>query len=151
MSRRQLREQCRDCGKLFGTSLAHALATAGTPELNLVAARAAAENEQAERERRWQEGRRRWDEECAERRQLWEREGAEASEEWWSKYNAYLNTEEWRRRRELVFDRAGGLCEGCRKQTASQVHHLTYDHVTDEFLWELVAICDECHRRVHSK
>lgn len=28
-------------------------------------------------------------------------------------------------------------------------HHLTYAHVTQEFLFELVAICGDCHARVH--
>jgi hypothetical protein len=47
--------------------------------------------------------------------------------------------------------RANNLCEGCGRRRAAQVHHLTYDHVFDEFLWELIAICDECHSRVHDR
>jgi hypothetical protein len=73
-----------------------------------------------------------------------------ANDEWWAKYNAYLRTPAWRARRSLVMQRAGGWCEGCRKQEATQVHHLTYAHVSDEFLWELVAICDDCHIRIHA-
>lgn len=70
-------------------------------------------------------------------------------QEWWDQYNQYLRTPAWRSRRALVLQRAGGWCEGCRKSEATQVHHLTYEHVCNEFLWELVAICDECHERVH--
>jgi hypothetical protein len=29
------------------------------------------------------------------------------------------------------------------------VHHLTYAHVFNEFLFELMAVCDECHDRLH--
>jgi hypothetical protein len=138
MARRQLREQCRDCGKLFGENLAHALATAGTPDLDLRAAQTAGESEREARERHWKN--------YAESRQ---RERDEESRRWWANYNDYLNTSEWRHRRRLVLDRANGVCEGCRERRATQVHHLTYKHVASEFLWELVAVCDECHQRVH--
>jgi hypothetical protein len=67
---------------------------------------------------------------------------------WFAAYNAYLQTEAWRERRRLVMQRAGDVCEGCRQQPATQVHHLTYQHVSEEFLWELVAICDACHERI---
>ena len=46
-------------------------------------------------------------------------------------------------------ERAQGLCEGCRRRPATEVHHLTYEHVGDELLWELKAVCDHCHRRCH--
>lgn len=66
-------------------------------------------------------------------------------------YSEYLKTPEWRQRRELVMRRAHGICEGCGLARASEVHHTTYDHVGEEFLWELVAICSPCHTRYHEK
>jgi 5-methylcytosine-specific restriction endonuclease McrA len=66
-------------------------------------------------------------------------------------YAEYLQTPEWRGRWRLVMERAKGMCEGCGKAKAQQVHHLTYEHVGNEFLWQLVAICHECHERVHRK
>jgi 5-methylcytosine-specific restriction endonuclease McrA len=71
------------------------------------------------------------------------------SEEWWRRYNEYLATEEWRNLRQLVFRRDDGICQGCYAAPATQVHHLTYEHVCNEFLWELTSICDGCHARVH--
>lgn len=68
-----------------------------------------------------------------------------------TEYATYLASETWRAKRAKVFDRANGLCEGCREQPATQVHHLTYKHIQEEFLWELVAICDGCHGRVHNE
>jgi 5-methylcytosine-specific restriction endonuclease McrA len=65
------------------------------------------------------------------------------------RYKQYLQSEAWRRRRELVLRRALGICEGCGQASATEVHHLTYDHVGNEFLWELVAICRDCHERYH--
>jgi hypothetical protein len=64
-------------------------------------------------------------------------------------YDRYLNSPAWRAKRKAVMERAQGRCEGCRSRPAVHVHHLTYVHVGHEFLWELVAVCDECHQRCH--
>lgn len=68
---------------------------------------------------------------------------------WWDRYNAYLETPQWARRRQLVMARANGRCEGCGTRAATQVHHLTYVRVTQEMLFDLVAICGYCHESVH--
>ncbi|SRR6266849_6211614 len=65
-------------------------------------------------------------------------------------YDIYLSTPSWQAKRAKVMKRAGGLCEGCLERNATQVHHLTYDHIFDEFMFELVAVCDECHARLHA-
>jgi len=72
-------------------------------------------------------------------------------DEWWTAYNAHLESDEWRALRHRVMQRAKGLCEGCLSADAVYVHHLTYRHAFDEFAWELVAVCHECHQRVHKK
>jgi hypothetical protein len=135
---RSLREQCIDCGKLLARSLSHSLATSDTPDVDEERVKAAIENERQQ----WIEQSNQALQEINERR---ERE----AEEWWTKYNDYLCTPDWQARRALVLKRSGGICEGCRERRATQVHHLNYNHVTNEFLWELVAICDVCHERVH--
>lgn len=61
----------------------------------------------------------------------------------------YYASPEWAAKRQIVLGRAKGVCEGCGSQPATQVHHLSYDHFGREFLWELVAICTDCHERVH--
>jgi hypothetical protein len=150
LQRKHLREQCCDCGKLFGRDFSHSLATPDTPGADLHAARCAIENEEADRVRRSQEILEDFEEqrlrEDVERRERTRR----TDEEWWNKYNAYLLTPEWQARRMLVYKRAGDVCEGCRERRATEIHHLTYRHVTNEFCWELVAICDACHTRVHA-
>lgn len=70
------------------------------------------------------------------------------TQEFFDWYGEYLKTPAWRAKRQLVLQRAKGVCEGCAAQKATQVHHTTYAHVGDEFLWELIAICDTCHERV---
>lgn len=64
-------------------------------------------------------------------------------------YEQYLGSLVWRRRREKVMQRAGGQCEGCLSNQATDVHHLTYAHVYAEFAFELIALCRVCHERVH--
>lgn len=63
----------------------------------------------------------------------------------------YYMTPQWRALRAKVFLRSARKCEGCAENPATEVHHLTYDNFGGEFLWELVAICHECHERVHAE
>ena len=72
-----------------------------------------------------------------------------ADEQWWEKYHAHLNSEEWKQIRRHVMDREQSLCQGCRDFTAVNAHHLTYKHLGNEFLFELVALCRQCHDRIH--
>lgn len=78
-------------------------------------------------------------------------ERQQKSSEWWAQYDAYLQTTAWRQKRQAVMARANNWCEGCRARNATQVHHTTYAHVFNEFLFELVAVCDTCHQRIHAE
>lgn len=69
----------------------------------------------------------------------------------WLAYEKYLAAPAWQQKRKKVLDRASGTCEGCLENPATQVHHLSYEHVGDEYLFELVAICDACHEKLHSQ
>jgi hypothetical protein len=129
---RQLRKQCAVCGALVGPVLPASEAPPGTPQANAAAF--------AEADARWKLK----DQLIAEKRSA-------DDAQWWVDYNRYLTTPEWREKRRRVLDRAGGLCEGCGGSKATQVHHTTYAHTGDEFLWELRAVCCECHARVHAE
>lgn len=76
-------------------------------------------------------------------------EAQKRSSEWWAWYNAYLQTPEWKTRRRRVLERDNHLCQGCRMADATQVHHLTYAHVGNELLYELISVCDDCHTKEH--
>jgi 5-methylcytosine-specific restriction endonuclease McrA len=56
-----------------------------------------------------------------------------------------MASREWRQLRKLVFLRNRGYCERCQEQTATQVHHLTYERLGHEDLDDLQALCDDCH------
>lgn len=132
----QFIDQCLICGDNVGFFHKHSARLANVPtwddqiDKNFRAAREAKRTEIIQKHVRIQRGR---------------------TEGWWKQYNEYLQSEKWRQKREKVFARANGLCEGCRDKKPTQVHHLTYEHVRDEFLFELAAVCDDCHERLHPK
>jgi 5-methylcytosine-specific restriction endonuclease McrA len=58
-------------------------------------------------------------------------------------------TLEWRAKSQAVLRRENYVCQGCGGR-ATQAHHLTYEHAFNEFLFELVAVCEECHAQLHA-
>lgn len=66
-------------------------------------------------------------------------------------YRAYIASPEWKSLRAKVMKRCGGVCEGCGERAAVEVHHLTYRHFMQEFLFELVGLCGPCHERYHKE
>lgn len=85
------------------------------------------------------------------RRVEMERQREHETAQWQAAYQEHLRSPKWARTRQKVLERAQGIREGCREQRATQVHHLSYRHVGDEFLWELAAVCRDCHERWHAK
>lgn len=66
-------------------------------------------------------------------------------------YRKYMESGEWQNRRAKVLKRCAGICEGCGDRAATEVHHLSYAHFMEEFLFELVGLCHECHERWHAQ
>lgn len=88
-----------------------------------------------------------WERISNERRSEWESKNAQ----WWDGYNEYLLSDKWKARREAVLKRDGYVCQGCLHNQASEVHHLTYDHVFNELAFELISLCFDCHKKAHAK
>jgi hypothetical protein len=66
----------------------------------------------------------------------------------WQNYGEYLASREWALKKNDVLARAKGICERGHPHPAGirlQVHHQSYEHVYDERLDELLAVCRECH------
>lgn len=59
------------------------------------------------------------------------------------------NSPEWWSIRERVMRRDNHWCQACFEKPATEVHHTTYAHLYAEILWELRAVCRECHERIH--
>ena len=98
---------------------------------------------------------RNWDTSCnAKRREIedrliertvnWETEG-------YPFYEDYLKTDDWKKKRHLVMARDKQTCQACLEESAIEVHHLTYDQIFNEYLFDLVSVCRKCHERLHSK
>ena len=69
----------------------------------------------------------------------------------WAWYREYLDSHEWKEKRTRVLLRANNICEGCGEKKAMEAHHLSYKHRGAEFLFELVALCQECHAKLHAE
>lgn len=82
--------------------------------------------------------------------QEYERQKAEEKAAWRAAYESHIKSDKWKSIRQKVIQRAHGICEGCGFRPAAQAHHLTYEHLGEEFLWELRAVCLTCHERIHS-
>jgi len=74
---------------------------------------------------------------------------SEANVRFSKEYIEYLASDRWASKRTKVLERAKYVCEGCGDAKATEVHHLTYSHLFEEFLFELVALCHACHVRWH--
>jgi RNase P subunit RPR2 len=66
---------------------------------------------------------------------------------------AYYSSETWAIKRkyrlrlnEKLFN---GLCEICFSAPASHIHHLTYERLHKEYIFDLAAICESCHCEQH--
>lgn len=123
-----LRFQCLDCGELVGTFQKQA----GVDMSDL------SEIDIAFRERM--------------QRQRWDRQRRDAERKRLQRhlrYEAHLNSPEWSAKRQLVLKRDGYTCRCCLTAHAQEVHHLSYEHLGDEYGWELQSVCRPCHERVH--
>jgi 5-methylcytosine-specific restriction endonuclease McrA len=120
---RQLRQQCQKCGLVFGKALPHTQAPPDTPVVDQEA----------------------WDRFKQYHRADWENRRNERR----ARYEQHLASPQWAEIRRKVLARAGGICEGCGENPASEIHHLTYAHCGAEFLFELAAVCVWCHRLLH--
>ncbi len=68
---------------------------------------------------------------------------------WWEQYSAYLQTDKWKSKRAKVLERENWQCQGCGFSKAVHVHHTTYENLGDELLFQLVALCVNCHNKLH--
>jgi hypothetical protein len=65
-------------------------------------------------------------------------------------YNAYINSSWWKMRREYILKRDKCICQYCLSAKATEVHHFSYHNLGNESPFELVSVCKECHRIIHS-
>lgn len=66
-----------------------------------------------------------------------------------ARYRAYLESSEWRKRRNAALKNAGFRCDRCRGKRDLQVHHRTYERLGAELPADLEVLCENCHREHH--
>lgn len=132
----QYRMQCQICGRSAGNAISHEKVKVFPPEWDALL------------EARWEEGVR-----AAVAADRAEAEGkmSAAALERRESYQRYLASTEWQERRRLALQRDRNVCQGCHRARAVEVHHLTYEHIGKELLYELVSLCRECHETAHSE
>lgn len=64
-------------------------------------------------------------------------------------YEKYLKSPEWKAKRKLVLERDKYKCLSCLSAEATEVHHITYRHLGNEPLFELVSICRRYHQEIY--
>lgn len=67
------------------------------------------------------------------------------------KYNKYIHSNKWRRRRVRALILGGHKCALCNSREELQVHHLSYEHLGKERDYELQVLCHSCHQDVHGR
>lgn len=92
-----------------------------------------------------------WVEECNnERTYLWEFvKDLNYDTSRFAKYNNYLQSEEWKLKRNEALIRDNNLCQVCKINSAEEVHHITYINLLNENLEDLLSVCKICHTEIH--
>jgi len=67
------------------------------------------------------------------------------------KYKAYLLSDEWKAKREIVLKRDKYKCRACGSTKKLNVHHLTYKNIFNENPKELLTLCEHHHRLIHER
>ncbi len=64
-------------------------------------------------------------------------------------YLQYLQSPEWREKRDQVLARDKYRCFECGARGALEVHHTTYKRIFREHLDDLITLCPLCHEEEH--
>lgn len=65
------------------------------------------------------------------------------------KYKTYLLSDEWKQKRELVFQKKWRACEKCKSENNLRIHHWTYIRIYKEKVSDLFVLCNDCHWEFH--
>lgn len=66
------------------------------------------------------------------------------------KYQKYLKSDWWKKRRITALKKALNCCEVCKGRVHIQVHHKTYNRLGQEEDNDLIVLCERCHESRHS-
>lgn len=64
-------------------------------------------------------------------------------------YHKYLQSDEWKAKRQALFALRGEYCEVCKSSSSLHIHHLTYKNIFNEPFEDLEILCEFCHFKRH--
>lgn len=65
-------------------------------------------------------------------------------------YKEYLETEHWQGLRKMKLRQSHGRCQLCdQTNVILHVHHKCYDRLGQEYLTDLIVLCEQCHKKYH--
>ncbi len=65
------------------------------------------------------------------------------------KYQDYLQSDEWKAKKEMVFSVFWKHCQRCNSEKDIHVHHSTYKNIYNEDINDLYVLCKRCHEFLH--
>lgn len=63
------------------------------------------------------------------------------------KYHQYLKSEHWKKVKTTTYTHRLYRCIFCGTRKGLQIHHITYENIGNEKPYDLVYLCNECHKR----
>lgn len=67
------------------------------------------------------------------------------------KYNLYIISDDWKKKREEVFLYRWRVCQKCWSTDNLHIHHSTYVRLYKEHIKDLFVLCWYCHINLHEK
>lgn len=64
-------------------------------------------------------------------------------------YPEYLNSQHWYETRREALKKANHKCEVCGCSGSLDIHHLSYKRMWCELPTDLIALCRDCHHKIH--
>jgi 5-methylcytosine-specific restriction endonuclease McrA len=66
-------------------------------------------------------------------------------------YNQYIASKKWREFRSGILKERGFHCELCKSQKNLELHHLSYANFGFEKPEQVIILCENCHKKAHTK
>jgi hypothetical protein len=138
----QYKKQCLDCGQVFSQAIRHA-AVLNKDKIKPI--------DEALKEKYYDSIRTQSADIRQMRRAYAEYSDIAHSAEWHKAHAEYLQSPLWQSKRELILRRDNYTCQRCQSATATDVHHITYHNLGNEYNFELVSVCRRCHDIIHGR
>jgi hypothetical protein len=135
-----VREACVKCKKIFGRSFKKTENFNQLPKITYKRHQELKEIEYIKLNEKYKE-----------RIEIINKERIEIKKEFQNKHSEYIKTNQWKKLAIKILNRDKFICQGCLENKATEVHHKTYKNLTQEFCFELISLCHNCHSRYHNK